>query len=211
MTKKLALFQAVGSVAWIGSAIANPKAFALNYHDAGKSSKLRRLEDGDLGYSLGKKKNKVFLFFFPFIFISWRLITVQYCSGFCHTLTWISHGFTCVPHPEPPPTSLSIPSLWVWENSIEKNVLKLSFKINWSSTKCPRPLHLGKARKLMCICSHLLCSTVNFKKKMNSDKKELVLRKERRRNRVEFLKLSTTDILCPTYCCCCCGELSLTL
>ena len=25
-----------------------------------------------------------------------------YCSGFCHTLTWISHGCTCVPHPEPP-------------------------------------------------------------------------------------------------------------
>ena len=24
---------------------------------------------------------------FPFIFISWRLITLQYCSGFCHTLT----------------------------------------------------------------------------------------------------------------------------
>ena len=23
-------------------------------------------------------------------------------SGFCHTLTWISHGFTCVPHPNPP-------------------------------------------------------------------------------------------------------------
>ena len=28
-----------------------------------------------------------FLFFFSFIFISWRLITLQYCSGFCHTLT----------------------------------------------------------------------------------------------------------------------------
>ena len=40
-------------------------------------------------------------FFFSFIFISWRLITLQYCSGFCHTLTWISHGFTCVPHPDP--------------------------------------------------------------------------------------------------------------
>ena len=26
-------------------------------------------------------------FFFPFIFISWRLITLQYCSGFCHTFT----------------------------------------------------------------------------------------------------------------------------
>ena len=34
--------------------------------------------------------------FFPFIFICWRLIPLQYCSGFCHTLTWISHGFTCV-------------------------------------------------------------------------------------------------------------------
>ena len=37
--------------------------------------------------------------FFPFIFISWRIITSQYCSGFCHTLTWISHGFTCISHP----------------------------------------------------------------------------------------------------------------
>ena len=40
--------------------------------------------------------------FFPIIFISWRPITLQYCSGFCHTLTWISHRFTCAPHPEPP-------------------------------------------------------------------------------------------------------------
>ena len=52
----------------------------------------------------------------PFIFISWRLITLQYCSGFCHTLTWISHGFTCVPHPDPPyhlpphPIPLGLPS-----------------------------------------------------------------------------------------------------
>ena len=37
--------------------------------------------------------------FFSFIFISWRLITLQYFSGF--SLTWISHGFTCVPHPDP--------------------------------------------------------------------------------------------------------------
>ena len=42
-----------------------------------------------------------FLFSSSFI-ISWRLLTLQYCSGFCHTLTWISHGFTCVPHPDPP-------------------------------------------------------------------------------------------------------------
>ena len=49
-------------------------------------------------------------------FFSWRLITLQYCSGFCHTLKWISHGFTCVPHPNPPshlplhPIPLGLPS-----------------------------------------------------------------------------------------------------
>ena len=48
-----------------------------------------------------------------FIYFNWRLITLQYCSGFCHTMTWISHGCTCVPHPETPPTSLPIPSLRV--------------------------------------------------------------------------------------------------
>ena len=56
------------------------------------------------------------IIFFSFIFISWRLITLQYCSGFCHTLTWISHGFTCIPHPDPPshlslhPIPLGLPS-----------------------------------------------------------------------------------------------------
>ena len=25
-----------------------------------------------------------------------------YCSGFCHALTRISHGYTCIPHPDPP-------------------------------------------------------------------------------------------------------------
>ena len=42
------------------------------------------------------------------LYFNWRLITLQYCSGFCHTLTQISHGCTCVPHPEPP--SLTHPS-----------------------------------------------------------------------------------------------------
>ena len=27
------------------------------------------------------------LYFFSFVFISWRLITLQFCSDFCHTLT----------------------------------------------------------------------------------------------------------------------------
>ena len=49
-----------------------------------------------------------FFFFFIFYFL--------YCSGFCHTLKWNSHGFTCVPHPDPPshlpvhPLPLGFPS-----------------------------------------------------------------------------------------------------
>ena len=43
-----------------------------------------------------------FLFNKNFIYFNWRLIILQYCSGFCHTLTWISHGCAWVPHPEPP-------------------------------------------------------------------------------------------------------------
>ena len=59
---------------------------------------------------------KDILFYFILFVISWRLITLQYCSGFCHTLTWFSHGFTCVPHPHPPshlplhPIPLGLPS-----------------------------------------------------------------------------------------------------
>ena len=58
----------------------------------------------------------ILFLFFSFIFISWRLITPQYCRGFCHTLTRISHGFTCIPHPDPPshlslyPIPLGLPS-----------------------------------------------------------------------------------------------------
>ena len=36
------------------------------------------------------EKNEIdvlLLFFFQIIFLSWRLITLQCCSGFCHTLT----------------------------------------------------------------------------------------------------------------------------
>ena len=45
------------------------------------------------------------ILFIFLIYFNWRLITLQYCSEFCHTLTWISHGCTCVPHPEPPSPS----------------------------------------------------------------------------------------------------------
>ena len=47
----------------------------------------------------------VFFYFSKVIIIfnfNWRQITLQYCGGFCHTFTWISHGYTCVTHPDPP-------------------------------------------------------------------------------------------------------------
>ena len=55
-------------------------------------------------FLLGKTTMTQILFYLlnELIYFNWRLITLQYCSGFCHSLTWISHGFTCVPHPEPP-------------------------------------------------------------------------------------------------------------
>ena len=37
-----------------------------------------------------------FIIFFPVIFISWRLITLQYCSGFYHTLTWMFYFFSLI-------------------------------------------------------------------------------------------------------------------
>ena len=49
--------------------------------------------------------------FFKLINFNWRLITLQYCGSFCHTLTWISHSVHVLPILNPPPTSLpSYPS-----------------------------------------------------------------------------------------------------
>ena len=52
------------------------------------------------------KFRKLWSFFYNFqsnfFYFNWKLITLQYCSGFCHSLTRISHGCTCVPHPEAP-------------------------------------------------------------------------------------------------------------
>ena len=54
-----------------------------------------------------------FFFFFLFLFFfNWRLITLQYCHGFCHSFTWNSHGgVMCSPSWTPhPPLSPSHPS-----------------------------------------------------------------------------------------------------
>ena len=56
-----------------------------------------------------------YLFIFLF-FIFLFMLFFFFGSGFCHTLKWNSHGFTCGPHPDPPshlplhPLPLGLPS-----------------------------------------------------------------------------------------------------
>ena len=74
--------------------------------------------------------------FYLFIFknyFNWRLIILQYCGGFCHTFTWISHGCTCVPqadsssHLPPHPISQGHPS------ALSLSALFHVSNLDWSS------------------------------------------------------------------------------
>ena len=56
---------------------------------------------------------ELIFFSFLFIFISWRLITLQYCSGFVIHRNESAIDLHVFPIPIPPPTSLSTRSLWV--------------------------------------------------------------------------------------------------
>ena len=101
-----------------------------------------------------------FYFFFAFlkkvIYFNWRLITLQYCSRFCHTLTWISHAYTWVPHPDtpslPPPHPLpqghpSAPALSTLSHASNLDWRSISHMIIYmfkcysliSSHPCPLP------------------------------------------------------------------------
>ena len=44
---------------------------------------------------------RVWTFYF---FLNWGIIALQYCDGFCHTSTWISHRYTYGPFPLEPPS-----------------------------------------------------------------------------------------------------------
>ena len=47
------------------------------------------------------------LFLKLIVSFNWRIITLQYCDGFCHTPTWIRCRYTCIPSiltPLPPPS-----------------------------------------------------------------------------------------------------------
>ena len=104
---------------------------------------------------------------FFFFFLNWRLITLQYCSGFGHRLTWISHGCTCFPCPEPPshlpPNSIpqgcpSAPALSVLFHASNLDWWSLSHMVIYifqcCSLKSSHPCLLPQSPKC---CSLYLC------------------------------------------------------
>ena len=100
-----------------------------------------------------------FFFFFPFIFISWRLITLQYCSGFCHTLTWNSHGSFLGKHWHASKFSAGFDwefRVWllpreVWKQEVGLNCLWFLEKERGSNG---RGLHIFLSRARMCEFSY---------------------------------------------------------
>ena len=119
-------YQRCGFDPWAGNILRHRKRQATPVFLPGKFRGQRSLT----GYSpRGCKKSDrtkhepTLSFFFPFFFFKevWLFylfifLNFLYHSGFCHTLKWNSHGFTCVPHPDPPshlplhPIPLGLPS-----------------------------------------------------------------------------------------------------
>ena len=93
-----------------------------------------------------------FFYFFPFIFISWRLITLQYCSGFLPYINmnqpWI---YMCSPSWICPLISLRNQSIWF------QSILQ-SYN-NWYSlvmVQKQKYILVGQDRKSRCKYMHLL-------------------------------------------------------
>ena len=69
-----------------------------------------------------------------FVFnFNWSLITLQYCGGFCLTFTWISHGCTCVPHPDTPSHFPPHPISWGHPSAPGLSTQPHAFNLDWQS------------------------------------------------------------------------------
>ena len=111
------------------------------------------------------------IFLHSFYLFNWRLITLQYCGGFCHTLTWISHGYTCVPHPEPrshlPPHPIplghpSAPALRALSHASNLDRWSVSHMVIYMfqrySLKSSHPCLLTQSPKIYSLYLRLFCS-----------------------------------------------------
>ena len=99
------------------------------------------------------------------IYFNSRLVTLQYCGGFCHTLTRISHGWTCVPHPETPsylpphPIPLGCPSppaLSALSHALNLDWWSIShmviYMFQYYSLKSSHPCLLPQSPKVCSLC-----------------------------------------------------------
>ena len=77
--------------------------------------------------------SKQVFFFFLINLFNWRLITLQFCGGFCYTLIWISHRCTCVPHPELPSHLLPHPIPLGCPSALALSALFHALKLDWWS------------------------------------------------------------------------------
>ena len=75
-----------------------------------------------------------FLFVCLFLVFNWRLISLQYCGGFCHPFTWISHECTCVPHPDSPSHLASHPIPQSHPSAPALRTLSHASNLDWRST-----------------------------------------------------------------------------
>ena len=71
--------------------------------------------------------------FFFFKLFNWRLITLHYCGGFCHILSWISHGCTRVFHLEPPSHLSPHPIPQGCPNAPALSALSHASNLDWQS------------------------------------------------------------------------------
>ena len=111
-------------------------------------------------------------FFHLFIYFNWRLITLHYCGGFCHTFTWISHGCTCVPHPEPPsqlpphpipqghPRATALSTLSHASNLDWRSISHIIYMFQCYSLKSSHPRLLPESKRLFFTSVSLLLSRI---------------------------------------------------
>ena len=120
-----------------------------------------------------------FCLFVCFLINLFFYFTLQYC-WFCHTLTWIHHGCTCVPHPEPPshlpphPSPLGHPSapapstLYHASNldwQFISHMIFYMFQCHYPISSCPHPFpqspkNCSTHQCLFCCLVHRIIVTI---------------------------------------------------
>ena len=139
--------------------------FILQGHKVGITALITTVYLKNRGNKYSEKLSVLSLSFFK-IYFNWRLITLQYCGGFCHSYTWISHGCTCSPSWTPlTPSSPSHPSESSQCTSLEHPALcketglvtishMIIHMFQCYSLKLSHPHHLTQSPK---VCSLHLC------------------------------------------------------